>query len=47
VLSTETVRSHVKNILRKLDVRSRDEAVIVADRMRGSLGGDEPTDAAA
>jgi DNA-binding NarL/FixJ family response regulator len=36
VLSTETVRSHVKNILRKLDVRSRAEAVAVADRMRNS-----------
>ena len=34
MLSTETVRSHVKNILRKLDVRSRDDAVAVADRMR-------------
>jgi DNA-binding NarL/FixJ family response regulator len=34
VLSTETVRSHVKNILRKLDVRSREEAVLAADRMR-------------
>jgi two-component system, NarL family, response regulator LiaR len=41
VLSTETVRSHVKNILRKLDVRSREDAVIAADRSRGSLG-DEP-----
>jgi two-component system, NarL family, response regulator LiaR len=47
VLSTETVRSHVKNILRKLDVRSRDDAVIAADRMRGSPGGDETSDAAA
>ena len=47
VLSTETVRSHVKNILRKLDVRSRDDAVAAADRMRGSPGGDEGTDAAA
>jgi two-component system, NarL family, response regulator LiaR len=46
VLSTETVRSHVKNILRKLDVRSREEAVIAADRMRGSLGGDAPLDLA-
>jgi DNA-binding NarL/FixJ family response regulator len=46
VLSTETVRSHVKNILRKLDVRSREEAVIAADRMRGSLGGDAPADLA-
>ena len=47
VLSTETVRSHVKNILRKLDVRSRQEAVVVADRMRNTIGGDvlpdEPT----
>ncbi len=36
VLSTETVRSHVKNILRKLDVRSRDDAVAAADRMRSA-----------
>jgi DNA-binding NarL/FixJ family response regulator len=34
VLSTETVRSHVKNILRKLDARSRDEAVVAAQRLR-------------
>jgi NarL family two-component system response regulator LiaR len=34
VLSIETVRSHVKNILRKLDVRSREDAVAAADRMR-------------
>jgi NarL family two-component system response regulator LiaR len=47
VLSTETVRSHVKNILRKLDVRSREDAVVAADRMRGSLGGAEPPDTAA
>jgi NarL family two-component system response regulator LiaR len=46
VLSTETVRSHVKNILRKLDVRSREDAVIAADRMRGSPGGEEPPTAA-
>jgi two-component system, NarL family, response regulator LiaR len=46
VLSTETVRSHVKNILRKLDVRSREDAVIAADRMRSSSRGDEPLDAA-
>ena len=37
VLSTETVRSHVKNILRKLEVRTRDEAVEVARKMRGDL----------
>jgi DNA-binding NarL/FixJ family response regulator len=36
VLSTETVRSHVKNILRKLDVRSRREAVAIVQRMRGA-----------
>jgi NarL family two-component system response regulator LiaR len=34
VLSSETVRSHVKNILRKLNARSRDEAVGIAERMR-------------
>ena len=34
VLSPETIRSHVKNILRKLKVRSRHEAVAVADEMR-------------
>ena len=42
VLSTETVRSHVKNILRKLDVRSREEAVAVADRMRNASLADYP-----
>ena len=36
VLSTETVRSHVKNILRKLKVCSREEAVAAADRMRNA-----------
>jgi len=40
VLSRGTVRSHVKHILRKLDVRSRDEAVVAAERLRGGgLGG--------
>lgn len=39
VVSTETVRTHVKNILRKLDVRSREEAVAVADRMRNTPPG--------
>jgi DNA-binding NarL/FixJ family response regulator len=34
VLSTETVRSHVKNILRKLEVRSREDAVAAVKRMR-------------
>ena len=35
VLSPETVRTHVKSILRKLDVRSRHDAVAIAMRMRG------------
>jgi DNA-binding NarL/FixJ family response regulator len=34
VLSIETVRSHVKNILRKLDVRSREDALAAIRRMR-------------
>jgi two-component system, NarL family, response regulator LiaR len=46
VLSTETVRSHVKNILRKLGVRTREDAVLAADRMRGGSGGEEPLDPA-
>lgn len=35
VLSPETIRSHVKSILRKLEVGSRAEAVDVAMRLRG------------
>jgi DNA-binding NarL/FixJ family response regulator len=35
VLSTETVRSHIKHILRKLDARTRGEAVAIAQEMRG------------
>ena len=46
VLSTETVRSHVKNILRKLEVRTREDAVRAADRMRGASGREEPPDPA-
>ena len=36
VLSSETVRSHVKHILRKLGARSREEAIVVAQRLRGA-----------
>jgi NarL family two-component system response regulator LiaR len=38
VLSSETVKTHVKNILRKLEVRSREDAVAVAHRMRKAGG---------
>jgi DNA-binding NarL/FixJ family response regulator len=38
VLAQETVRSHVKNILRKLDVNSRQEAVELTQRLRGLDG---------
>jgi NarL family two-component system response regulator LiaR len=41
VLSTETVRTHLKNLYRKLQVRSREQAVEAAMRMRG-LGGALP-----
>ena len=34
VLSPETVRSHVKSIMRKLEVHSRGDAVAAADRLR-------------
>lgn len=37
VLSTETVRTHVKNILRKLGVGSREQAVEAARKMRAEL----------
>jgi two-component system, NarL family, response regulator LiaR len=36
VLSPETVRSHVKHILRKLGARSREEAIAIVSRMRGA-----------
>ena len=37
VLSNETVRSHLKNLYRKLGVRTRDDAVHAATRMRELL----------
>jgi two-component system, NarL family, response regulator LiaR len=37
VVSSETVRSHIKNVLRKLGVRSRRAAVEEARRMRADL----------
>jgi two-component system, NarL family, response regulator LiaR len=37
VLSSETVRSHVKNILRKLGVRSRQQAVEAATQLRSGI----------
>jgi DNA-binding CsgD family transcriptional regulator len=36
-LSTETVNSHVKRILRKLGVHSRSAAVEVAGQMRSGI----------
>jgi DNA-binding NarL/FixJ family response regulator len=41
VLSVETVRSHIKHVMRKLHVSSRRDAVALAQRMRdGTLAGD-------
>jgi DNA-binding NarL/FixJ family response regulator len=38
VLSVETIRSHIKNIMRKLGVRSREEAVALATHLREPQG---------
>jgi hypothetical protein len=40
VLSTETVRSHIKHILAKLGVHSREKAIDVARRLRQEGAGD-------
>ena len=37
VLSVETVRSHIKSVLRKLGVRSRQDAIKAAARLRSGL----------
>ena len=37
MLSSETVRTHVKGILRKLRVSSRREAVAIAQELRGGM----------
>jgi two-component system, NarL family, response regulator LiaR len=52
VLSAETVRSHIKNLLRKLGVSSRQAAVAEAQRLRAGLAADgdgdgDPAEAAA
>jgi DNA-binding NarL/FixJ family response regulator len=38
VLSPETVRSHLKNLYKKLEVNSREDAVQAASRLRGLSG---------
>ena len=43
VVSVETVRSHVKSVLRKLNVRSRQEAVEATRRLRAGMVAEEPT----
>jgi two-component system, NarL family, response regulator LiaR len=40
VLSVETVRSHIKSVLRKLGVRSRQEAIKAASHLRSGLVAD-------
>jgi NarL family two-component system response regulator LiaR len=46
VLSAETVRSHIKSILRKLRVSSRGEAVAIAEELRGGIVPGPPAEAA-
>jgi DNA-binding NarL/FixJ family response regulator len=40
VVSTDTVRSHIKNLMRKLGTRSREEAIAFAARERAATPGD-------
>jgi NarL family two-component system response regulator LiaR len=42
VVATETVRSHIKHILRKLNARSREEAVAAAEGLRSGFAGEPP-----
>jgi DNA-binding NarL/FixJ family response regulator len=42
VVSPETIRSHVKNIHRKLKVRTREQAIAVADEMRKAAERESP-----
>jgi two-component system, NarL family, response regulator LiaR len=42
VVSIETVRSHIKNVMRKLGVRSRREAIAAATELRSGLLDDRP-----
>ena len=42
VLSPETIRSHVKNIHRKLKVRSREQAIAMTDEMRKAAERESP-----
>jgi NarL family two-component system response regulator LiaR len=46
VLSVETVRSHIKSVLRKLGVRSRQDAIKAAGRLRSGLVPDGLVEAA-
>jgi NarL family two-component system response regulator LiaR len=39
VLSEETIYSHAKNVLRKLDVHSREEAIEAAEQLRQPICG--------
>ena len=45
VLSVETVRSHIKSVLRKLGVRSRQEVIKAAGHLRSGLVPDELAEA--